>query len=82
MFKRVLYTGLGAGAGAALCYPDEASEVTTAVYQEGRKTAQDAYSLMTGGKLFPLSNNCFGDSLFIRVLFLICLEFFSVFSQI
>lgn len=52
MFKRVLYTGLGAGAGAALCYPDEASEVTTTVYQEGRKTAQDAYSLMTGGKLF------------------------------
>ena len=54
MFKRVLYTGLGAGAGTALCYPDEASEVSTTVYQEGRNTALDAYSFVTGGKMnFP-----------------------------
>ena len=51
LFKRVLYTGLGVGAGAAFCYPDEASELSSAVYQEGSKATQDAYSLVTGGKL-------------------------------
>ena len=50
MFKRVLYTGLGAGMGTSVCYPDEAGEVSATVYQEGKKTAQDAYSLVTGGK--------------------------------
>ena len=51
LFKRVLFTGLGAGAGAAICYPDEASEVRATIYHEGRKSALDAYSLVTGGKL-------------------------------
>ena len=51
LFKKVLYSGLGAGAGASLCYPDEAKEVGDITYQEGRKNALIAYNFITGGKL-------------------------------
>ena len=50
LFKKVLYSGLGAGAGATFCYPDEAKETGDMVYQEGRKTALVAYNFITGGK--------------------------------
>ena len=47
--RRVLWSGLGAGAGAAVCYPDETREAGAAVYAEGSKSALDAYNFVTGG---------------------------------
>ena len=47
--KRVLYTELGTGLGAAACYPDLARETATVVETEGRKVVDTTYSLVTGG---------------------------------
>ena len=58
IFKKVLYSGLGAGAGASFCYPDEAKEAGDMVYQEGRRTALVAYNFITGGKLIFLYFLC------------------------
>ena len=64
----MLYSGIGAGAGASLCYPDEAKEITDITYQEGRKNALIAYNFITGGKLKENSDSflCVG---FENVLF-------------
>ena len=47
--KRLLYTGIGAGAGAAVCYPEEANEVSADAYAEIRKKAMIAYNFVNGG---------------------------------
>jgi len=48
MLKRLLYTGIGAGAGTAICYPAAVTEAGTQVYGEGRRTALIAYNFVTG----------------------------------
>jgi len=47
-FKRLLYTGLGAGAGAAVCYPTEATQIGDEAYGLARKNALVAYNFVTG----------------------------------
>merc|ERR1712096_92596 len=42
------YTMVGAGAGAAVCYPEQATEGGKQVYQEGRKNVMMAYNLIAG----------------------------------
>ena len=49
LVKRVLYTGLGAGLGAALCYPEEARQAGEVVETEGRKLVDMATELVNGG---------------------------------
>merc|ERR1719167_1569186 len=48
LVKRVLYTGLGTGVGAAVCYPDQAKETLNAVETETKNLVSTAYSLVTG----------------------------------
>jgi len=48
MVKRLLYTGLGLGAGAAVCYPEPAAETGRKVYQEGRRSALIGYNFVMG----------------------------------
>ena len=50
IFKKVLYSGLGTGAGIAFCYPEDAKEGADMVYDEGRKAASVGYSFITGGQ--------------------------------
>ena len=47
--KKVLYSGIGAGAGASFCYPEDAKEITGIVYDEGRRNALVAYNFINGG---------------------------------
>ena len=48
--KKLLYSGIGAGAGVAFCYPEDAKEGADIVYEEGRKAALVGYNLITGGQ--------------------------------
>merc|ERR1719158_1476027 len=48
LVKRVVYTGLGAGLGAAVCYPDQARETLDTVETESKNLANAAYSMVTG----------------------------------
>lgn len=48
LVKRLLYTGLGVGAGGAICYPTEAAQVSEEVYLEARKKAMIAYNFVAG----------------------------------
>merc|ERR1719186_2519905 len=48
LLKRLVYTMVGAGAGAAVCYPEQAREGGEQVYQEGRKNVMLAYNLIAG----------------------------------
>ena len=50
IFKKLLYTGIGTGAGVAFCYPEDAREGADIVYEEGRKAALAGYNLVTGGQ--------------------------------
>ena len=45
----MLYTGLGAGAGAAACFPAECSGAAAVVEVEGRRAVDRVVSLATGG---------------------------------
>lgn len=49
--KRLVYTSVGAGLGTAVCYPNEASELSGEAYSEIRKKALIAYNFVTGGDL-------------------------------
>lgn len=57
MFKRLLYTTFGAGAGAAVCYPEEANEISADAYAEIRKKAMIAYNFVNGGKITKIDLN-------------------------
>ena len=48
--KKILYTGIGAGAGAGICYPDEAREIAEIGVEEGKRNVMIAYNFVTGGK--------------------------------
>eukprot|EP00092_Neocalanus_flemingeri_P008166 GFUD01008806.1.p1 GENE.GFUD01008806.1~~GFUD01008806.1.p1 ORF type:complete len:251 (+),score=105.19 GFUD01008806.1:46-798(+) len=50
LVKRVVYTMVGVGAGAAVCYPEQCPvrEAGEMVYQEGRKNAMVAYNYVAG----------------------------------
>ncbi|XP_020818450.1 MICOS complex subunit MIC27 [Drosophila serrata] len=48
--KKVLYTGIGAGAVASLCYPRQAEENCKVVLYEGRKIFAVAYNFVKGVK--------------------------------
>ena len=48
--KKVLYSGIGAGAGITFCYPDDAKDGAGMAYEEGRKAALVGYSFITGGQ--------------------------------
>lgn len=48
-FRRMLYTTLGAGAMAALCYPREAQEYSRLVYDQARMYTMIAYHFINGG---------------------------------
>ena len=50
IFKKLLYSGIGAGAGVAFCYPEDAREGANIAYEEGRKAALDGYNLIAGGQ--------------------------------
>ena len=49
-FKKALYSTIGAGAAVSFCYPDDAKEGASAVYEEGRRAVLVGYNLVTGGK--------------------------------
>jgi len=55
LIKRVLYTGIGAGIGASVCYPEEANEAMATVEKEGKKAVEMVQSLANGGKLSQIS---------------------------
>jgi len=48
ILKRLVYTGLGAGVGTAICYPEDSKEISNNVYVESRKKAMIAYNFVTG----------------------------------
>lgn len=48
LVKRLVYTTLGTGAGAAVCYPTEAAQLSEEAYVEGRKKAMIAYNFVAG----------------------------------
>jgi len=48
MLKRIVYTMVGTGGGAAVCYPEYAREGGELVYQEGRKNVMVAYNFLAG----------------------------------
>ncbi|EDW84210.1 uncharacterized protein Dwil_GK14013 [Drosophila willistoni] len=48
--KKVVYTGIGAGAVASLCYPRQAEENARVVLYEGRKIFAVAYNFIKGVK--------------------------------
>ncbi|KAH8382104.1 hypothetical protein KR009_001898 [Drosophila setifemur] len=48
--KKVVYTGIGAGAVASLCYPRQAEENCRVVLYEGRKIFAVAYNFVKGVK--------------------------------
>jgi len=50
LIKRVLYTGIGAGLGASVAYPEEANEAMLTVEKEGKKAVEMAQALANGGK--------------------------------
>ena len=49
--KRVMYTALGAGAGTAISYPDQAKQLSNDAYVETRKKALIAYTFVSGGQV-------------------------------
>ena len=51
MLQRLVYTGLGAGVGTAICYPEDTKEISNNVYVESRKKAMIAYNFVTGGNV-------------------------------
>jgi len=61
LLKRVVYSMMGAGGGAALCYPEQAREGGNMVYQEGKNNIMQAYNIITGVSSPPsltgISNN-------------------------
>ena len=46
----MVYTGLGVGAGAALCYPDQLQQGKDLLYEEGSRNLSYCYNLATGGE--------------------------------
>eukprot|EP00092_Neocalanus_flemingeri_P008167 GFUD01008807.1.p1 GENE.GFUD01008807.1~~GFUD01008807.1.p1 ORF type:complete len:163 (+),score=75.15 GFUD01008807.1:46-534(+) len=48
LVKRLVYTLVGAGGGAAVCYPEQAREGGEMVYQEGRNNVMVAYNFIAG----------------------------------
>ncbi|XP_014287946.1 uncharacterized protein Mic26-27 isoform X2 [Halyomorpha halys] len=48
MFRRLLYTTIGAGTMAALCYPREAQEYSRFVYEQARMYSMIAYHFLNG----------------------------------
>ena len=50
MIYQVVYTGLGVGAGAALCYPDQLHQGKDLLYEEGSRNLSYCYNLATGGE--------------------------------
>ena len=50
IFKKVFYSGIGAGAGVSICYPEDAREAANTVYEEGAKAALVGYNIVTGGE--------------------------------
>jgi len=55
LIKRVLYTGIGAGIGASVCFPEEANEAMATVEKEGKKAVEMVQALANGGKLSEIS---------------------------
>ena len=55
--KKMFYSGLGAGAGATFCYPDDAKEAGDVALQEGKRNALIAYSFVMGGMLRVFDRN-------------------------
>eukprot|EP00092_Neocalanus_flemingeri_P102974 GFUD01131718.1.p1 GENE.GFUD01131718.1~~GFUD01131718.1.p1 ORF type:complete len:246 (+),score=116.90 GFUD01131718.1:43-780(+) len=53
LMKRLVYTLVGAGGGAAVCYPEQAREGGEMVYQEGRKNVMVAYNFIAGVEAGP-----------------------------
>ena len=51
MLKGLVYTGLFAGVGTAICYPEDTKEISNNVYVESRKKAMIAYNFVTGGNV-------------------------------
>ena len=49
--KRLFYTGLGAGGAAAVCYPNEATDLSKEAYTEAQRLGYIAYNFVTGGNL-------------------------------
>merc|ERR1719239_2145894 len=52
---RVLYTGIGAGIGASVAYPEEANEAMLTIEKEGKKAVEMAQALAFAGKLPEIS---------------------------
>merc|ERR1711872_828315 len=60
--KRVIYTALGAGAGTAISYPDQAKQLSNDAYVETRKKALIAYTFVSGVESGPPAESSFASS--------------------
>ena len=58
LIKRVLYTGIGAGVGASVCYPEEANEAMVMVEKEGKKAVEMVQALANGGEQEASADLC------------------------
>ena len=58
LIKRVLYTGIGAGIGASVCYPEEANEAMATVEKEGKKAVEMVQALANGGEQEASADLC------------------------
>ena len=63
LIKRVLYTGIGAGVGAAVCYPEEANEALVTVEKEGKNAVEMVQALANGDVCVPFRERLFPGKL-------------------
>ena len=75
LIKRVLYTGIGAGLGASVCYPEEANEAMVTVEKEAKKAVDMVQTLANGGETVEASENwwlCVNTLLKMTAFYLSC----------
>lgn len=54
-FKKLIYTSIGAGGVASICYPKEAKVYSEQALVEGKKYATIGYNFIYGGEYWDLS---------------------------
>lgn len=78
LIKRVLYTGIGAGVGAAVCYPEEANEALVTVEKEGKNAVEMVQALANGGEKEASENLCLGVTFHLRQSFPLYIYFHRI----
>lgn len=55
--RKLLYTSIGAGGVASICYPKEAKIYSEKALVEGQKYAHIGYNFIYGGNIYELPSN-------------------------